>query len=109
MAARTKSPAPSASSEAALHRQLAAEGFAPRRWSNAPHAAYPSHAHPYQKVLVVVSGSIAFTVLEERARTVTLRPGQRLELPAGTVHRARVGPAGVVCLEAQKPAGSREP
>ena len=35
-----------------------------------------------------------------------LAPGDRLELPAGTSHDAVVGPSGVECLEAHRPAGS---
>jgi hypothetical protein len=31
-----------------------------------------------------------------------LNPGDRLDLPAGTVHDAVVGPQGVVCLEAHR-------
>jgi hypothetical protein len=31
---------------------------------------------------------------------VTLNAGDRLDLPAGIVHDADVGPQGVVCLEA---------
>jgi hypothetical protein len=33
---------------------------------------------------------------------VTLNAGDRLELPAGTLHDAIVGPRGVVCLEAHR-------
>ena len=32
--------------------------------------------------------------------------GDRLELPAGTLHEAVVGPAGVDCLEAHRPTGT---
>jgi mannose-6-phosphate isomerase class I len=31
---------------------------------------------------------------------IVLRPGQRLDIPAGTRHAATVGPAGVECMEA---------
>jgi hypothetical protein len=37
---------------------------------------------------------------------VSLAAGDRLELPAGTIHDAVVGPDGVTCLEAHLPAGS---
>lgn len=88
--------------EAAITRQLAGEGLAATRWSNSPGAVYPLHDHAYAKVLIVAHGSIDFFVGEPERR-VTMQPGTRLELPAKTAHRAIVGSAGVVCLEAQAP------
>jgi len=85
--------------EAALRRQLEAEGLHVTRWSNEPHAVYRLHDHPYHKVLVVSSGSLVFTVGSEQ-RPVAMRPGDRLELPPRTAHSAVVGPDGVACLEA---------
>lgn len=41
-------------------------------------------------------------------RVVMLQPGDRLELPPRTPHRAVVGPAGVVCLEAHRPVGAAQ-
>jgi quercetin dioxygenase-like cupin family protein len=52
-------------------------------------------------VIYVVQGSIAFG-LPELGKQLTLQAGDRLDLPAGVVHDAVVGPQGVVCLEAQK-------
>jgi len=86
--------------EASLRRQLEQEGLDVTRWSNAPHAVYGVHDHPYAKVLVVSSGSITFSVGPEK-RQVAMQPGHRLELPPRTAHSAVVGPDGVVCLEAQ--------
>jgi hypothetical protein len=37
---------------------------------------------------------------------VALAPGDRLDLPAGTVHDAFGGADGVTCLEAHAPAGT---
>ncbi len=98
---------------AALWEQLTQEGLQPEQWSNAPGAVYRVHEHPYQKVLYVVDGSI--TVILARSglgharragksteRQIVMRPGDRLELPAQTPHRAVVGPNGVVCLEAHR-------
>ena len=50
-------------------------------------------------------GAITFH-LTELGRDVELRAGDRLELPAGTLHGATVGRAGVTCLEAHLPAGT---
>ncbi len=89
--------------ESTFHAQLSQEGLAPTRWSNTAHAVYDVHEHPYGKVLMVVSGSITFMINSERA--VTMKPGDRLELPPHTTHSAVVGPDGVVCLEAHLRAG----
>ncbi|MCB2223008.1 MAG: cupin domain-containing protein [Actinobacteria bacterium] len=76
---------------------FAAEGLHPTRWSNGPGATYPAHRHAYRKVLVCTEGSIVF---HTPGGDVALGPGDRLDLPAGTEHRATVGPGGVVCWEA---------
>jgi uncharacterized protein YjlB len=85
--------------------RLRAEGLDPGSWSNGPGDRYAAHAHGYDKVLAVDSGSIRFG-LPERGEAVDLDTGDRLDLPAGTSHDAVVGPAGVTCLEAHLPAGS---
>jgi quercetin dioxygenase-like cupin family protein len=84
--------------EADLRKVYAAEGLASYRWSNDPHDRYPAHVHTYHKVITVVSGSITFG-LPQRGESLTLAAGDRLDLPAGAVHDAVVGPSGVVCLE----------
>ena len=84
--------------------RLRAEGLDPSAWSNGPNDRYGAHEHGYDKVIVVVSGSIAFGLPDVRT-TVALATGDRLELPAGTRHDAVVGPDGVTCLEAHLPAG----
>lgn len=84
---------------------LAAEGLRPSAWGNGPLDRYGEHEHAYDKVLVAVAGSIEFR-LPATATAVELRTGDRLDLPAGTIHGAIVGPEGVTCLEAHLPAGS---
>ena len=86
---------------AAIRRILAAEGLQPYEWSNGPGDVYGAHDHSYHKVIYVVEGSITFGLPQEGQR-VTLNAGDRLELPAGTLHDAVVGPRGVVCLEAHR-------
>lgn len=78
---------------------LAGEGLAASAWSNGPGDRYAAHRHAFDKVLVAVSGSIVFR-LPELGREVHLRAGDRMHLPAGTLHAADVGSAGVGCLEA---------
>jgi uncharacterized protein YjlB len=85
--------------ESALMRLCAEQGLHPYPWSNGPHDTYPAHSHSYAKVIYVVHGSITFG-LPELGQQLTLKAGDRLDLPEGTVHNAVVGPQGVVCLEA---------
>jgi len=84
--------------------RLRSEGLDPSPWSNGPGDRYGAHEHGYDKVIVVERGSIGFG-LPDHGRTVELATGDRLELPAGTVHDAIVGPSGVMCWEAHLPAG----
>jgi quercetin dioxygenase-like cupin family protein len=77
------------------------EGLSPYSWSNGPHDVYSAHSHSYDKVIYVVQGSITFN-LPELDQRLTLKAGDRLDLPANIVHAAIVGPQGVVCLEAHK-------
>lgn len=84
-----------------LWQIMADEGLSPYSWSNGPHDMYPVHTHGYNKVIYVVRGSITFG-LPELGQSLTLKAGDRLDLPAGTVHDAVVGSQGVVCLEGHK-------
>ena len=88
-------------SETELRDLHAAEGIRPYRWSNGPHVRYPAHSHNYHKVIYVVSGSITFG-LPHLGESMALSAGDRLDLPAGAVHNAVVGPDGVVCLEGHR-------
>jgi uncharacterized protein YjlB len=87
--------------QSTLWRLMADEGLSPYAWSNGPHDIYSAHTHSYNKVIYVVQGSITFG-LPELGKELTLKAGDRLDLPAGIVHDALVGAQGVVCLEAQK-------
>jgi len=81
-----------------LWLSMTEEGLSPYAWSNGPRDVYAAHSHNFNKVIYVVSGSITFG-LPELERNVTLFPGDRLDLPKGTIHDALVGKDGVVCLE----------
>ena len=89
-------PAPT---ESMLMQLCAEQGLSPYSWSNGPHDVYSAHSHSYAKVIYVVRGSITFG-LPELGQQLILKAGDRLDLPAGTVHDAVVGSDGVVCLEA---------
>ena len=90
-----------------LVARLRAEGLDPTGWSNGPGDRYAAHDHGYDKVIVVERGSIRFGLAGSATRMrIDLAAGDRLELPAGTAHDAVVGPDGVACLEAHRPAGT---
>ncbi len=84
-----------------LQTQLLKEGLFPYDWSNAPGDVHAPHVHDYDKVILVVRGSITWE-LPETNQTFETHAGDRLELPRGTWHAAHVGPEGVVCLEGQR-------
>lgn len=70
-------------------------------WSNGPDEEYSAHSHGYEKVLYCVDGSIAF-VLEPGGERLELKAGDRMVLPAGTVHSAMVGKGGCTCIEGRR-------
>jgi quercetin dioxygenase-like cupin family protein len=70
-------------------------------WSNGPGDRYAPHSHTYEKILYCVDGSITF-VLEADGRRIDMKAGDRMVLPAGTVHGAVVGPSGCTCIEGKR-------
>jgi len=86
-------------SEKELAQILHEEGLSYYAWSNGPNDLYSPHLHTYDKIIYVVRGSITFILPDENEQH-TLHAGDRLELPANTVHSAAVSSQGVKCLEA---------
>ena len=84
-----------------LMARLRAEASGCYSWSNGPGDRYAPHSHGYEKVLYCVDGSIAF-VLEGQGQRLELTAGDRIVLPAGTVHAAEVGPIGCTCIEGRR-------
>ncbi len=80
-------------------RQEARDAYA---WSNGAGYRYGSHSHAYTKILYCAAGSIDF-IVDPEDRVIHLEAGDRMELPAGTVHAATVGERGVTCIEGKKP------
>src|SRR5574339_582600 len=89
---------PVSPTQSTLWRLMTDEGLNPYSWSNGPYDIYAAHSHSYNKVIYVVQGSITFG-LPGLGRQLTLKAGDRLDLPAGTVHDEVVGSQGVLCLE----------
>jgi quercetin dioxygenase-like cupin family protein len=84
-----------------LMQKLQSEAGGCYSWSNGPHDRYAPHSHSYEKVLYCVDGSITF-VLEDEHRKLELGAGDRMVLPAGTVHSAVVGASGCTCIEGRR-------
>ncbi|MEP7378053.1 MAG: cupin [Chloroflexota bacterium] len=90
---------------AELIARLRDRGLEASAWANGAGDQYGAHSHGYDKVLVAAGGSITFHLVD-MAQDVLLEVGERLDLPAGTMHAATVGATGVTCLEAHLPAGT---
>jgi quercetin dioxygenase-like cupin family protein len=84
-----------------LMARLRTEASGCYSWSNGPGDRYAAHNHSFEKVLYCVDGSITF-VLENEGRRVELEPGDRMVLPAGTMHSAVVGGSGCTCIEGHR-------
>jgi quercetin dioxygenase-like cupin family protein len=78
-----------------LRRRLEAEGFRVWSWTDSAGADYQPHTHDHDESLWIVAGEITFGA---EGRTLRLGPGDRLMLPAGTVHTAHAGAAGATYL-----------
>ncbi len=92
---------PTEPNEASIAGRFRDEGLEPAPWSNGPDFLYAEHSHAYHKVLYCIRGDIVFE-LPENDESLRLGPGDRLDLPGGTRHSARVGPKGVLCMEAAR-------
>lgn len=90
---------PQAPTETDLQRRLVARGFSVMRWTDPPGRTYAPHAHDHDESLWCVRGSIVFRI---DGHTYPLEPGDRLELPRGTVHAAEAGADGATYLIGEK-------
>ncbi len=85
-----------------LMTRLRGEATGCYSWSNGPGDRYAAHSHSYEKVLYCVDGSIEFILETEERKRIELHAGDRMVLPAGTVHSAVVGPGGCTCIEGKR-------
>jgi quercetin dioxygenase-like cupin family protein len=53
----------------------------------APGVAFPPHSHPGEEIAYVIEGLLEYQV--EGKPPVTLKPGEVLFIPAGTIHAAK--------------------
>jgi mannose-6-phosphate isomerase-like protein (cupin superfamily) len=85
---------------AELEEQLHREGFRHTYvWQDRPHAVYPDHTHAMETAHVILEGELTLVM---GGHSVTYRPGQRCDVPAGAVHAACMGPAGCRYLIGEK-------
>jgi quercetin dioxygenase-like cupin family protein len=84
--------------EEELHEFLTGQELHVFRWVSPPQGVFDGHTHGYHKILYVVTGSIKFE-FPTKHKTITLRPGDRLDLPAGLRHSAVAGGETTICLE----------
>lgn len=85
--------------ERILKQRLQADGYDVFRWRDEPGVDYQSHSHEHDEILWVVDGEITFGI---GGRQYRLGPGDRLMLPAGTVHTATAGRNGAVYIIGQR-------
>ena len=71
-------------------------------WSSSAGDIFSPHSHSYEKVLFCADGSIHFDIAPQ-GESVAMTAGDRIVIPARTVHSAIVGPLGVTCAEASRP------
>jgi len=81
----------------AIEKRLRSEAHDVYGWSNGRADRYEQHVHAYHKLLYCTRGSIEFILGD--GRRLTLKPGDRMLLPAGMQHAALVGPDGCACVE----------
>jgi len=72
---------------------VANEGLRCYTWSDAPGKFYPEHTHNEDEMRWIVQGSLTVGV---NGKEVKLKAGDRIELPAGTAHWARVSEDGPI-------------
>lgn len=84
---------------ATITRSMKKEGLRPYMWANTPNQRYAVRSHGYHKVLYVVEGMVE-VMFPDSNQCVTLRAGDRTDIPAGVRHGTIIGKTGAKCVEA---------
>jgi quercetin dioxygenase-like cupin family protein len=83
-----------------LTKSLEAEGLECALYTDAPGTKYGRHKHDFDDFIVIVSGQMKISV---DTHEWVMKPGDRLDLPANTIHWAEmVGKEEVRYLSAAK-------
>ncbi|HVO44434.1 MAG TPA: hypothetical protein VMT34_17535, partial [Aggregatilineales bacterium] len=77
----------------AIITRMQDEGLRPYSWTNGPNFRYAIRSHGYDKVIYCADGVVEVNLPDYNQR-VTLRPGDRIDLPRGVRHGTVVGPNG---------------
>ncbi len=91
------------SAEEELVSLLNTKKITAERWTAEGGHEFAPHQHPHDKRLWCAEGSIVVTVLPPHSKSISMQPGDTLDLPAGTPHSAVAGISGVVCYESPPP------
>lgn len=80
--------------------KLRAEGFTDvSTWHDGSDVFYPTHSHNVLTAHVIIAGSM---LLDVDGKEHILQTGERFDIPAGTRHSARMGPAGCTYTVGEK-------
>lgn len=72
--------------------ELQREGFSRTyAWQDGPNTFYPDRRHDTETAQIILSGEMT---LRMNGHEATYGVGERCDVPAGTVHSAKIGPAG---------------
>jgi quercetin dioxygenase-like cupin family protein len=83
-----------------LEKQLHSEGFRHTYvWEDGPDCRYADHTHAVETAHIILEGEMTLTM---GGRSTTYCVGERCDVPAGSVHAARMGPAGCRYLIGEK-------
>ena len=83
-----------------LEKKLHSEGFPNTYvWEDGADRRYSDHSHPVETAHIILQGEMTLTM---DGQSATYRAGERCDVPAGTVHAARMGPAGCRYLIGEK-------
>jgi mannose-6-phosphate isomerase-like protein (cupin superfamily) len=86
--------------ERELQNQLRSEGFSHTFvWQDSACAHYSDHTHGGLTAHIILDGEMTLTMAGESR---TYRPGERVDVPAGAVHAAQMGPRGCRYLVGEK-------
>lgn len=73
-----------------LEKQLHSEGFRHTYvCEDGPDCQYADHTHAVETAHIILEGEMTLTM---GGRSTTYRVGERCDVPAGSVHAARMGP-----------------
>lgn len=80
------------SHERQLKQALDAEGYTRTYvWEDGANVHYPDHTHAQDTAHIILRGQM---VLAMKGRSASYRAGERVDVPAGMVHTATMGPQG---------------